>query len=129
MGLFSENKLRVHALIVRPSNRESSIQSTATGPVELLITPLAAVKPGKGRTPRVSIRNIGASTNSQMQTRFTSRNGKIGTFTVRGAAQGLEHLSEIISEKRTERRRFRGRSSRRSERDKDAGKVAPGSSQ
>ena len=41
----------------------------------------------------------------------------------------LEHLSQIISEKRTERRRFRGRSSRRSERDKDAGKVAPGSSQ
>jgi hypothetical protein len=33
----------------------------------------------------------------------------------------LEHLSQIISEKRTERRRFRGRSSRRSERDKGAG--------
>jgi hypothetical protein len=33
----------------------------------------------------------------------------------------LEHLSEIISEKRTERRLFGGRSSRRSERDKDAG--------
>ena len=53
------------------------------------------------------------------------REGRIGHDIVVSAkllaVLELEHLSQIISEKRTERRRFVGRSSRRSEREKDAG--------
>ena len=61
---------------------------------------------------RIAVQVQDAAGNPLSGYRFAVADPKVGN---------LEHLSQIISEKRTERRRFRGRSSRRSERDKDAG--------